>query len=1142
MLLVVVCALSVKAQTLPSNLRIKTITLLNDTVQIDTMSLVFGSVEVYLGRVKVVSGYSIDYFKKRLIIDSSLRNKTLDVYYRVLFLNSSAVFRHKSPDLIEPIFNETPRYLYTYPNTPGTSAKLFSDGVTANGNIARGVGFGNNQDLVLNSNLNLQLGGNLGKGVSLLAAISDENNPIQPEGNTQQIQDFDKVFISIFKDSSSLTVGDFLMNTNQNSYFMKYYKKSRGVQFDVKSGKKLSQHAHIDAAISRGKFVRNEIQGVEGNQGPYRLTGANGELNIIVISGTEVVYIDGEKLERGQQNDYVIDYNTGEVTFMPKRLINKFNRFVVEFQYSDRNYTRSVITASEEIKSGKFFSAVRYYTEQDHKLMPTDTSNKSEVQNILAASGDAQALFNYEKQYNSFQFDRVNYIKKDSLGFPILLYTNNPESDTAFYTTVFSLVGQNKGNYIQVASSANGRVYAWVAPVNGVPQGMYEPYVTLVAPKRLQMLTASTTYSPNANFEFRTEAAYTNNNTNTYSNFDKSNDDGLGLFLNIQQKNAVYGKFKITSQLKSEYISRNFAYVERYRSVEFNRVWNRRLSNVANATPSNELVTSLNSQIQIGKFHNIQIELGNFKRSNVFNGLRGAGMYRIMKDGFDISARGEILNSKSSTNIVAVNDVYSYKLEASKELKWIKFGLTNTVEQSKFSIDTSSTLDVSSFSYQSASAYIQSTQSKIWKYKLEGSYRLDDIVDKKSFVNNSAGTNINGNLEHIGVKSNRLNLVGSYRQLNIVNSTQDEEVILGRLEYNANFFKRVINTSTYYQIGTGREQKRTFSFALVQSGNGTHQWIDYNKNGIEEINEFEPAVYADQAKYVKVWLPSNEFIKSNSNEFNQTLRIQTPSNWQGASPFKRFVSKFNTISSFKADRRITDNSLLTIINPFKLSVVDSALIAVNSLIKQTTFFNRSSSVFGLEHTIQNSRGKQFLNSGFEWKQFDKNQIVARLGFGKRFSLVVDAERSLKQNKNQFFENRNYKYSADIVYPELFYQTAKGIRVGTYYKYTEAINAIEFGGDQAYINEYGLEFRYFIINKGNIDAKLSSHAISFTGDVNTPLAFDVLNGLSKGQNLTWKINFGGKARGNIQINLSYEGRKTPVFKAVHIGRAEARYIF
>ena len=72
-----------------------------------------------------------------------------------------------------------------------------------------------------------------------------------------------------------------------------------------------------------------------------------------------------------------------------------------------------------------------------------------------------------------------------------LLESQNPKSDTVFFEVIFSLVGNGKGNYIQKSGTTNGRAFAWVAPIGGIPQGNYEPVEILIAPKQFQMLFQS---------------------------------------------------------------------------------------------------------------------------------------------------------------------------------------------------------------------------------------------------------------------------------------------------------------------------------------------------------------------------------------------------------------------------------------------------------------------------------------------------------------------------------------------------------------------------------------------------------------------------------------------------------------------------
>jgi len=249
---------------------------------------------------------------------------------------------------------------------------IFGPGIEKSGTIVRGFTVGSTKDFTLNSGLRLQLSGRLSEDIEVVAALTDENTPIQPEGNTERLEELDKVFIQIKHPNAVGTFGDYLIQRRESEFGV-LDRKLQGLmgEFSYEESK-----GFISVAGSRGKFNSNIFNGVEGVQGPYRLSGINNEREIIIIAGTERVYLDGILMKRGEANDYVIDYSNSQITFTPNKLITSAGRITVDFEYSDRRYNRNFFGTGGETQffNNNFSLKVQYMREGDDQDAPIDIS------------------------------------------------------------------------------------------------------------------------------------------------------------------------------------------------------------------------------------------------------------------------------------------------------------------------------------------------------------------------------------------------------------------------------------------------------------------------------------------------------------------------------------------------------------------------------------------------------------------------------------------------------------------------------------------------------------------------------------------------------------------------------------------------
>lgn len=1133
-----------------ANYKEKDIVLLSDTILLDSLSIIENSEIIFLNdELLDKSWYEIDYIKGILVIHHTkkeqLLNKKISISYRVFPLSFTQSFQHKSNVVLENV-GVAPKNQFQFEYEVKNEDVFYLNGLNKSGSISRGVGFGNNQDLSVNSNLNLQLGGKISEDISILASISDDNIPIQAEGNTQQLQDFDQVYIQLFSDSWKLTAGDFYLE-RPTSYFMNFNKKAQGGRFQITTPLSKKENAatispSLSAAVSRGKFARNTIIGIEGNQGPYRLRGAENENFIIILSGTEQVFIDGMLMKRGNEFDYVIDYNTAELTFTSNRLITKDKRIVVEFQYSDRNFARTLVHFGNEFKSKKLDLALNFYSEQDSKNQPLLQDLDDNQKQILANIGDSlQDAVVPNIRLIEFDENKVLYKMIDTLGFDsVFVFSTNP--DSAIYELGFSFVGLNNGNYKQIQSTANGKVFQWQVPIGGVPQGDFEPVILLITPKQKQMTTLGGEYRVNENAKINWEGAISKNDINTFSSRDSKDDIGYAFKLNTS--NLVHfnkedkKSWKLNLGSNYEYVDVNFSPIERFRLVEFNRDWN-----ILDPTAlrSDQHIVGALVGLEKNNVASISYHINYLNNINQLEGIKNALFVTSKYKGFSLIADGSFL----TTNGINNSDFLRHKAILTKQISWIVLGIGEETEQNKVFINRSDSLQTTSFEFQVLQAFIHNADTTKNKFMLSYKQRDDNAPLINDFAAATRAEDIEFSMALLKFNNHKLRTTFTYRKLEIVSQTlanqKPEETVLARVEYNGHFFKNLITSNTYYEVGSGLEIKKEFLFVEVQPGQGTHTYIgDINQNGAKDLNEFEVAIFKDQAEFIKIFTPTNEFVKTFTNQFNQGFFIQPESIFANEKGVKKLISRFSNRVNYRASRKVStkDNQF----NPFVTDVNDTSLVTLNLGILNTFYFNRTDTKFGADYTYQNNKDKSLLTNGVDARNTIVNTVKGRWNITRVYTLTMLFSQTNKDNFSEFFANRNFDLKINEVEPGFSFQPSAKMKISALFNYKEKTNLPIFGGEKSITKKGGLELRFNIAAKGSLRAMYNYIDNTFSETDNVSLEFEMLEGLQRGVNNTWEVTFQQNLSKYMQLSLNYNGRKSENSKVIHTGGVQVRAFF
>ena len=1117
--LLVFIGFAIQAQTSSKDFRVKKFLLKKDTLQLDSVAINPQKFKVKNAFLKTISSneYTIDFSKAILIINAKIYKEITVEYFRFPEFITK-IYTPFNEELILPNETNTGQLYSLNSNKKTSEIKLF-DGLQTKGFISRGITSGNNQNAVTNSALDLEISGKLSKDVTLRANIFDTNIPLQENGYSQNITDFDRIFIEMFTDNWRIKAGDISLQ-NQESYFMSFNKQVAGLQVAANINKNLKVAA--SGAVVRGKFNTYYVTGSEGNQGPYKIYGANNEAAIVIIAGSETVYINGIPIERGENKEYTIDYNLAEITFNTTFPITNDMRIAIDFQYSDRNYTRFITYEEATYKSEKLNISGYFYSENDAKNQPLQQSLTDEQKQILANAGSNADLMIAESAFlDTFSENKILYKKVINGSVEIFEYSTNQNDE--LFTVNFTNVGANNGDYSIDRSTAIGNIFKYV----GVNMGSFNPIVRLIPPTKSQIIVLKSDYNSSKKTTINSEIAVSNNDANLFSSLDDEKNTAIAAKVGWQQI-LIDKKWQLKSTISHEFVQENFKTIQRWETIEFNRDWNI-LNN--NAT-KNYFQSEFSLKNKQNDF--VLYRYNNLNYIDNFNGNKHELQSKIKLQNTTFFVDGSFLNN---TSTIEDNTFFIAKAKAEHSFTKNWLGAFINFETNARKNKTTEEFINTSHRFKEYEAYFGLGDSTKVFAKVGFNYRNNDSIKSNTFteINNRKTFYINSKL--IQNKATNLSLYANYR-VTENNFAENEKSLNSKVIFNKRLFNDFVNLNTVYETSSGNIARQEYVYVKTEPGFGYYTWIDYNNDGIQDFDEFEVAQFQDQASYLRVPKPNLQFLATQRAKFNQTITINF-NKWNTKKGFKKTLSHFYNQSflTVENEQERVENSFN--FNPFDFD--ENKLINLNYSFRNSLYFNKNLQKYSTTYTYGNSRNKLQYFIGSQENNIELHQVDFAHKFATFWVLDLMGKFSENNLETENFNNRNYNVKAKEIYPKISFLHNQNNRLTAFYHYKNKQNSLE---DFEKLNQqkFGLEYFYISSKKNQISANFNVFLNDFTGDENTPVAYQMLEGLQAGKNYTWSLLFNQKLNSFLNLNLNYLGRKSENSKTIHTGSVQLKAIF
>ena len=1135
-----------------------------------------GSETVRLGEALLdTSRYRIDYRHGRLWLEEGGGEALPDpprlvVAYRTLPFAFRDVYRRRSLDA--GAADSTGRVAVVEEAPPAATGfdPFGGSGLQRSGSITRGILAGNNRDVSVESGLRLQLSGEIAEGVDVQAVLTDENTPILPEGTTQRLDEFDRVFIEIGSPVGTAQLGDFDLRFG-GTEFARFDRKLQGATAftDVPAAGSIfgGGRVAVAGATSRGIFRSQQIEPLDGVQGPYRLEGATGERFIIVVPGSEAVYLDGVRLVRGETNDYVIDYATAEVTFTPNRLITADRRITVEFQYSTNQFTRTLVGTQVESRfwpRADGTSRVRFGTtflrEADSRqfgeefgLSPADSLLLvgDDGSGPIRASSAERVSFDPEAPYSQYVREpcTVDCGSVDSI---YVALQQAPAPGVPVYRVRFSRIGPGQGSYAREGQQVNGIVYVF----RGQGRGDYEPERILPRPKQQRLLDLHGAVAPLPGLEVFGEWAGSLYDENRLSALDAADDLGNAYLagLRLQPVGLGFGQAKVSAELRRRFVGADFEAFDRIRPVEFGRQWNldaRPVGPAGTATGSgDEQIDEGFVQLDVTALSALRVEAGRLELGAGFRAQRQEAVLRAAEKGWP-------LVDYRVTRIASRDTLLHEDGRWFRQLGTLRYPLLAGRLVPRFEVEherrRQRVIGTDSLARRSFD-FVEYRPGLAWateKLEAGGEVELrveDDWADGivrdasrawtvQSFVRYRPGRSFTTDAS-VGYRIRRFT-----EYFRVEQRREDNNSVAVRWNSRFQPLRRAVDLDWRYEALTERTPQLQEIYVRTGPELGQYVWEDADGDGIVEIQEMIPERTPNEGTYALTYIPSDELIPVINVDARIRLELDPSRLWtRPEAGWQKWLSSVATRTTVDVQEK-SENPDLARIYLLDLRRFRDPAFTQNGRLRlaQDLLLFRNETRYGLDLSFNQLRGLNKYTAQQEERFLNAWRLDGRYRPGTKWGLRL--ETMLEQNRvlSDTFSTRRYDIRSLRLEPEASYSPSQSLHFLTGVDYARKRDAFE--DRTAAVVKVPVEARYQLVRRLQLSARAEVASVRLGGEAAEGLAqYELTDGRGPGTSFLWNVSGNYAFSSYLRASFSYDGRSPSDAPVIHTVRVQLSALF